>query len=72
MVEVVHDSGIDDRQAQLLGVQHLDALCIGVQELEAALVQLTGRTLGHLNDEGGVGVGDFEGAMEELTGVRCV
>ena len=40
-----------------------------MQELEAALVQLTGRTLGHLNDEGGVGVGDLEGAMEELTGV---
>ena len=32
VVEIIHHGGVDDGQAQLLGVQDLDALRVGPQE----------------------------------------
>ena len=69
VVEVIHHRRIDDRKAQFLGVQHLDALAVGAQELKAALVQGTGGALGNLNHKGAVHVGDFKGTVEVLAGV---
>ena len=69
VVEVVHHRGVDGGQAQLLGVQHLEALGILLQEPQAALVQLPAGALGDLHHKARVAVGDLKGAVEVLPGV---
>ena len=70
-VEELHHALVDAALVQLLKVDDDEVLGIGLQELQAPLVQGAGAALAHEQDHGQGLVGGLEGAVEVLAGVQA-